>query len=429
MRVALLVAIAAEAVLLLAASRFGDFTQRGAVLKFVPLMLAAAVCFAAAVILFAKAKPAREGVVFWSVAVGLRLVMLPCAPADDFWRFGWEGRLQLNGFNPYVLAPNSPELLALRDPTWSRINHPDSAAIYPPAAELFFALIACISTAPLFFKAIFIFADLLTVAILLRLLCGATSAAAWYAWNPAVIYAFAGGAHYDSLMLLFMTAALWALQRAVSANGQQPIWRWSIASCALLGVAIALKMIPVFLVPAWICALRTRMAALIVAAAIPLLLTLPFGGLMTVLEPLEAFTRVTRFNDLVWWAVEALTIPNPYQRNWPFTLVLCIAIVAIAIRFRSNWRRVALWSLGLALVLSPVLHPWYVTWILPVACWCRAHVWSVLSVSTLSALLLWETTALWSAWQPNLLTRSFVILPPALFLIWSRSRERQPEPG
>jgi hypothetical protein len=43
---------------------------------------------------------------------------------------------------------------------------------------------------------LFVAADLLVAGLLARL--AGFQAAAWYAWNPAVIYAFAGGAHYDS---------------------------------------------------------------------------------------------------------------------------------------------------------------------------------------------------------------------------------------
>jgi hypothetical protein len=63
-----------------------------------------------------------------------------------------------------------------------------------------------------------------------------------------------------------------------------------------------------------------------------------------------------------------------------------------------------------------------VTWILPLACWRQQHAWTVLSLSVLSAFLLWDSTPVWGAWQPNLLTRSFVILPPLGWLIFSKWR-------
>jgi hypothetical protein len=113
---------------------------------------------------------------------------------------------------------------------------------------------------------------------------------------------------------------------------------------------------------------------------------------------------------------------NPWQRNWPYVIALLLAVAAVSVRFRADWRRAALWSLGLALVLSPVLHPWYVTWILPLACWERAHAWSVLAISSLAAFLLWESTAYWTAWQPNGITRTLVILPPVIAWVLAAAR-------
>lgn len=41
----------------------------------------------------------------------------------------------------------------------------------------------------------------------------------------------------------------------------------------------------------------------------------------------------------------------------------------------------ALWIFGAALIFSPVLHPWYILWILPLACWRRAWPWAVFAIS------------------------------------------------
>ncbi len=406
-------ALSLEFLLLCAASRFGDFAVAGNSLKFVGLMFVAGAVFVATLGYMRVRRIEPTPVAFWIAAVALRVAMLGMVPSDDFWRYVWEGRLQHLGWNPYVLGPSALELVPFRDALWHRINYPESAAIYPPAAELVFAAIARFSTSVIAFKCTFICADLLTALVLVRL-CRSSRAAAWYAWNPAVVGAFAGAAHFDSLMLLPMTAALFALERATADPDRPAHWNWALLSAALLGLAIAFKLIPVFLLPAWICALGWRSGVLALTLAVPAALSSIYGGMQTVLGPLLAFADVTRFNDLTWWIVEAITIPNPFQRNWPFTVALAVGVLIATIRFRADWRRCGFWSLGLALVLSPVFHPWYATWILPLACWRRVHAWSVLSLSVLAAFVLWETTQWWTAWQPNLLTRALVILPPLI---------------
>ena len=421
---------------LLWALKAGDLNIPGHPARLVLALLGAGGCFLLAVRFFPQGRARNQARLFWFVAIALRVVLLPMEPGDDLWRYLWEGRVQRHGFNPYVEGPDSARLVDLREESWWKINHPESAAIYPPATELVFATLARFVPATaesvrsvLVFKIVFVLADLATVALLLRLIGGPDRhrAAAWYAWNPAVAYACAGAGHFDSLLLLTLTAAVLALHRATTGNAARPAWSWSLASAACLGLAIACKLIPVFLLPVWFFALRRRPAALLLSVAIPAALTLFYGGPIVVLKPLLAFAEVTRFNDLVWGWIEAVTIPNPFGSNWPFTLALVLAVSGIAWKFRADWRRSALWVLGAVLLLSPTLHPWYVLWILPLAVWRGQTAWTILSLSALTALLLWETTPLWTAWQPNFLTRTMVILPP--LIAWTlRNERRTPKP-
>ena len=428
-------AVFAEIALLLTALDTGDLSVPGHPARLVGALLGAGGCFLIAVRFFPQGHAPHRALLFWSVAIALRAMLLPMEPGDDLWRYLWEGRIQQAGFNPYVESPDSVRLTALRDAAWWKINHPESAAIYPPAAELTFAALARgVAATPqsagsvLAFKIVFVLADLATIALLLRLIGGPDRhrTAAWYAWNPAVAYACAGAGHFDSLMLLTLTAAVLALHRATTTDATRPAWPWALASAACLGLAIAFKFIPVFLLPVWAFALRRRAAALVLSLAIPAALAVPYGGPVVVLKPLLAFAEITRFNDLVWAWLEALTIPNPFARNWPFTLALAVTVGVIVWKLRADWRRSALWVFGAALILSPTLHPWYVTWILPLAVWRGQTAWTILSLSALTALLLWESTALWTAWEPTLLTRSFVILPPlAAWLLQSKIQNRE----
>ena len=402
------VAAGVELLLVHLASAHGDFVRSGEVLAFVPLMLLAGIAFLFAVRCFETVPPVLQSRTLWGLAIALRLTMLACAPGDDFWRYAWEGRVQNAGENPYLHSPAAPELQRLRNENWPRINHPEVAAIYPPATELTFAALARISSSPYWFKCVFVLADLLTLALLLRLV--SAGRAAWYAWNPAVVYAFAGAAHYDSLVILALTAAVVALHRSHATPA-----KWQLASVACLSTAIAFKLVPAILLPVWAFALGRR-AWLLALCAIPAALAIPFGGLAVTMQPFRDFADVSRFNELLVWI-----FPNPWQRNWPVNTLLCATVAAIVLRFRHDWPRSALWVLGATLVLSPVLHPWYATWILPLAIWRNQPAWTVLSLSTLAALLLWETTPLWTAWQPNLLTRALVILPP-LIPWWARRK-------
>ncbi|MES2571268.1 MAG: hypothetical protein V4710_14580, partial [Verrucomicrobiota bacterium] len=223
----LAMALAAQCALLFAAGTLGDFTVPGNAMKFVTLMFCAGGSFVAALHLAERRAALQPGsfkanTLFWGIAILCRIAMLGCEPGDDIWRYLWEGRIQIEGANPYLLNPAAPELAPWRDVNWPRINHPDFAAVYPPATEFLFKGIAFFSPTVLAFKLVFVAADLLTIALLVRLCANGLADAAWYAWNPAVIYAFAGGGHYDSVMLLGMTASLLVLHRATRGGAALP---------------------------------------------------------------------------------------------------------------------------------------------------------------------------------------------------------------
>lgn len=400
-------------------ARYSDFTLAGNPQRFVALALVSGAFYLAAVAAFETLGASRRPKVFWTAAVLFRLAVLPMEPGDDFPRYIWEGQVQLAGLNPYLVAPSS----ATDDPLARRINHPDSAAIYPPATELFFRFMARCSAGVAGYKIVFAVADLLTVLLLLRLNTGAGRyrLTAWYAWNPLVIYSFAGTAHFDSLMVLALVVALWALHRANPLDAQRPAWSWAWLSAFFLGLAISLKVVPLLLVPVWIAALRGRSVVLIVTLALPAGLALIYGGVKVVVGPLLAFTDVARFNDPLCWLIE-LVWADPGRQNTHYNLLVTFAAVALAIFFRHHWRRAVLWALGAALIFTPVLHPWYITWILPVAAWRREYAWYVLSLTIFGSLVLWEAGPFWRPWQTNAYLRLCIFMPPLAAWWWLRRR-------
>jgi alpha-1,6-mannosyltransferase len=402
-----------------ALARFGALDRHGFPLIFVALFLCAGGAYVAAARWFPECgRPEWNRLIFWAAAIALRLAVFPMPPGDDFWRYLWEGRIQTHGFNPYVLSPDAPELAAFRDAVWVRINHRDWAAIYPPGAQLVFATLASASESQWVFKLLFGAADLAGCAALLRLTGGDFARTALYAWNPLVVCSFAGAGHYDSLMILALLLATLALERAQPAR-----------TCAWLGAAIALKVVPGFLLPVWLFHFGRRAWWVLLALAIPLLVTIPFGGPAIVQEPLENFAHVTRFNDLVWWLVEKTVWPNPWGRNERYAVVLAAAVLAISIALRHDWRRAMLWVLGAVLVLSPALHPWYVTWILPFACWRKSWPWIALSLSVAVALLVWEAGPFWKAWEIAWPLRIAIAAPPLAVLLANRYHRLRHEPA
>ncbi|HET9235464.1 MAG TPA: hypothetical protein VFP10_15130, partial [Candidatus Eisenbacteria bacterium] len=91
----------------------------------------------------ASANDGRRLALIWIGAVLFRALLVPATPAlsDDVYRYIWDGRVLLDGINPYRYPPQAAELASLRDALWTQINHPELETIYPPLLMLLFAAV------------------------------------------------------------------------------------------------------------------------------------------------------------------------------------------------------------------------------------------------------------------------------------------------
>ena len=159
----------------------------------------------------------RQGLaVVLGVALALRLALLFVPPhlSTDAYRYVWDGRVQGAGINPYRHVPEAAALEALRDEAvFPHINRRDYAVtIYPPAAQMLFALVNRVSDGLLAMKLALVACEAATVAVLLDLLRRLGRPAVRvvaYAWHPLAVWEIAGNAHIDAAMLAAMVLGLW----------------------------------------------------------------------------------------------------------------------------------------------------------------------------------------------------------------------------
>src|SRR6187455_1530003 len=99
----LILALLAEIVFFAALNRYDDWTLEPMPVRFVAVGIASGIAFLFAVAQFPAGLSLRkQALIFWSVAITLRLLAFPLEPGDDFWRYQWEGKIQRAGFNPYL---------------------------------------------------------------------------------------------------------------------------------------------------------------------------------------------------------------------------------------------------------------------------------------------------------------------------------------
>lgn len=357
---------------------------------------------------------------FWTVAVALRLLLLPMFPGDDVWRYLWEGLVQGRGFSPYLHAPLDPALAELRTAWWGWINHPDLTTIYPPLAQLAFRCLSSPGPEALVFKLAFIAADLATCALLSRRF--GYPATLLHAWNPLVIYTVAGGAHYEPLFVLPMVAGWLAWERRGSSGAAAGWW---------LGVSAAVKVVsaPLAAWCAWSKLHESRWresAALAAFAALPTAAGLAWFwtayGAIGPLAP-SSFVEKARGMDLVPWLVSSVWAAAEASNRWiPFAF----APVAAWLFFRTKTLR----AFGerfftIMLMFAPSVHFWYFMWLTPWAVASRNLGIRLLSLGGFAYFWVWHGKSSTGDWTVTPTMRVCIWLPLVAGVAWSWSREKE----
>src|SRR3954454_22168237 len=104
-------AVAAELLFCGALNLFDDWTLEEMPVRFVATACVPGIVYLFAVSRFPSGPSVRnQAILLWTVAIALRISVLPLEPGDDFWRYEWEGKIQHAGFNPYVQSPDDPQL-------------------------------------------------------------------------------------------------------------------------------------------------------------------------------------------------------------------------------------------------------------------------------------------------------------------------------
>ena len=303
----------------------------------------------------------------WLAGVALRLSVFSAAPvlSEDIYRYLWDGFVQTQGINPYAFAPSAPELDGVRTEWFTLINHPEVPTIYPGGAQLVFWFLALVGGGLPVLKLIWIAADLGVAWCVQRLAGPDIRPLALYLWSPLAIVEVAWNGHLDPLGMFPMLLAVVVAGSARS--GTQP--RQGLRAGALLGVGASIKLGPIAVLPALM--RRHGIAGAATAFAVVGLAYLPYamwssGEAALLFAGLREYADRWEFNPGVY-ALLRLIPGHPDLAKW-------IGATAMAAVIFHSWRRrweldrALIWTLGVALILSPTVHPWYVLWVLPLAC-------------------------------------------------------------
>ncbi|MFE0421839.1 glycosyltransferase family 87 protein [Streptomyces sp. NPDC058953] len=312
---------------------------------------------------------------------------LTAAPrtSTDMFRYAWDGRVQAAGVSPYDHTPRDPALVSLRDgwlfPSGSacagpdtarvpgpagqihctRINRPGVHTIYPPVAETYFLLVHSVSPDGSRHKPLQVGGALISIGTTAALLLvlrrrGDVRWAAYWAWCPAVPIEAVNNAHVDVLGALLTVVALGVVVRHRSWGG------------ALLGGAVATKLLPVVVVPGALSGVRRvrdAAAVLLPAALVTALVYLPYVVVSrdSVLGYLGGYAAEEGYDDTSSaknrFALLRLVLPDDWAL--PVLVVVLVSVVGWVVRRGDPdrpWSGALLVTGTVFLLLTPG-YSWY----------------------------------------------------------------------
>jgi hypothetical protein len=319
----------------------------------------------------------------------IEFLRAPAGADDDIHRYVWDGRLQRLGYNPYLVIPSDPAVRGLHTAETRDLNNPDLPSPYPPGAQLFFRAVTAIQESTLALKIAFAVCEFAIVFVLLDVLRynreGAHLVLA-YAWSPLLAIEVAGSGHVDIVGALFLLVSAAALAR-----------RWRTTAALGFALAVAVKLLPIVLLPIYWKRIRIRDAAL--AALVVGLLYLPFlnHGYIPI-GSLGKYVQNWRFNGPVFAMLDHVAPPQLLAG------LAVLAGLATAAWLRNNAPEsspdIFAWPMAASLLCAPAVFPWYLLWLLPFLRSPSTLLIIVWTVSIIPVYVQWHLRALGRPWGP-----------------------------
>ncbi len=373
---------------------------------------------------------------FWllaGIAVLFRLVFIVATPnlSQDFYRFIWDGKLILDGINPYLSVPNDlKEISTSLEFTQQKLIQgmgslsAGNYTSYPPVNQLLFAISAFLGGKSILGSVItmrffLILADLGTLyfgrKLLLKLKLP-THKVFWFILNPFIIIELTGNLHFEGAMLFFLTWSIYLLH--------QKKWIWS---AVLLGISVSVKLLPLLFLPLlWNYFLKKRnfknlpdnalirnkirqvrelnfqqlLIYYLIAGTTILISFLPFLSsefISNFSASIALWFQKFEFNAGIYYIIrwigfqlKGYNIIGTAGKILPLIVILILAGLAFFRRNNSTQKLIGTMLLGVSVYffLSTTVHPWYIATPLLLSVFTKfrfALVWSFLVMLSYSA--------------------------------------------
>lgn len=337
-------------------------------------------------------KDSRE--VFFT-AIFFRLLLLFSIPAfsDDFYRFVWDGRLLLNGINPYTILPTDFiqsldfQRVIVDKSIFSKLNSPNYYTVYPPFNQLIFVVSTWLSQSSLFGNVISLRLFILLAEIGTLFLISSLKKTSLnninndikltiYAFNPLIILELTGNLHFEAVVIFFLILAYKFRKKTL------------LFSAFFFACAVSTKMLPLIFIPLIIRFLGIKKGILYASfvGIFTLVLFFPFLDKMLIeklFSSVNLYFQKFEFNASIYYLVRAIGFQITGY-NIIGTAGKILALLTFTGVFLISWRAKSFFLGALAILtlyfsVATTVHPWYAANLVAIAVFTQFRypiVWS-----------------------------------------------------
>ncbi|MFA7288247.1 MAG: hypothetical protein WC055_05145 [Melioribacteraceae bacterium] len=355
----------------------------------------------------------------FGIGIILRIFLLEINPigSDDVFRYIWDGKVQANGINPYLYAPNNPALNFLHTASLPKfINFPSMPTIYFPLSEILFFIAYLIGGESIngikFLIILFEFGTVFLLYKYLRENNYSLKYALLYVLCPLPIFQFIVDSHVD-IFGIYFTALFFYLY----------FGNKKLGAFVSLGLSIAIKpTIGLFLPILFLYekTIKDRAKSILIPVTVTAALFIPYIFNSNPFEALILFSKNWMYNGFVFDIINMILRNNQESRMISGGLFLLSYLILLFANYEIKEK--LYFSVILLLIFSPVVHPWYVLWLvvlLPfVPKWSGIIFASTISLTSFT-LLSYKNHGVWIEYKWLVVLE---YLPVVLFLLIEMKR-------